>query len=238
MLLDSGTPNLMNQTRFFLTDPDSAAAPMYTDAEVTALINGAYFEVVNWIQQSMPLYFVKLATAPTTDEEYYQLPGDMEQLLELSFDYGGNAYATTDWDPTTLTGVAPDVLQRAKDNAENVSVFTFYHNHLRIYPAVVTGSTNAKGALMSFAYTPATLVNTTDEPDIPAGHHELIAIGAAVRGRMARDLPINDLRTDQMIKKQALFATLTRRAVNHMDQMPSLAFPAFQRVSNMGEHTT
>ncbi len=149
----------------------------WKDANLNTIIFSVYREVVNEITRRNPDYYITTDTVSTTaSTEFSDLPGDCTILKKLT-DSDGN---TLNWVHNsqfdhTIAEAKPQRFDRAGSQVwwnpvpDAVYAYTaFYH------------------------YQPDDLSADSDVPDIPVNFHDILAYGAAVKARIAKEDKINE----------------------------------------------
>jgi len=170
-------------------DPSGAARPMFTTQDIDDFVNMGYFNTIHAIQRQNPHWFVQRQTADTiADQEIYQYPTDAEGIIQIEIDYDGESPSSDDWDPAKLDRIGPEQFQEAM-NAETsgVRLWVPHHQHFRIYPAVDSDEAGTDAMRITYNFTPTALSSSSDEPELPATFHDVIALDAAFQAKVSLD---------------------------------------------------
>jgi len=153
----------------------------FSKSEVVEYLNQEQLKTAHHINRLYETYFVKSATTTTVEDQVvYALPTDLVQLLGLEY-----ADSVGDNEKRKLTEVhvtdAAFYQGLAKANAkEDMQVFFVSGTQFEIAPVENGGKTIRTHYVKRLA----ALVNNSDVSEVPIEHHEILALGAARRGRL------------------------------------------------------
>jgi len=185
MLFNSGTPSLIDFTRYLLADPSTAAKPMFTDAIYKVFLNVEYLalrEVARFVGQGSGL---KIAYDDAVDGTIgYSMPADFIRMRSVLLDTAGNdlSGAPSATTATVLEPVDFALGHRAWQTDELTSP-KYYAIQDRVVAILAPPGAAAVGTnSIQFVYEASTaeLSGDTDEPTIGRPHHQLICLRAAI----------------------------------------------------------
>jgi len=166
----------------------------YSKSEMIEYINQEQFKLGSLINRLHETYFVTSATTPSTTSSTYQLPTDLVHLMGIEL-----GESASDSDPKDLMEV--HVTDRkfyqeldAVNNKRQFGFFMVQGREFTIMPSDAEG-----GNLLRVFYVQRLIpfladgTEDTRESIIPKEHHELLALGAARRGRLKLGRPNMEL---------------------------------------------
>jgi len=152
----------------------------WSKPELTVYLNEAQDELAEEINRIYREHFISSSTTPTVaGQALYSLPADMVELVSMEV-----VDSTTDKEPQDLTEILLphkrfyEILADANDK-DDYSYFFVQGTNFRLAP----GANSSNELIRIFFVKRLTpMVNNTDVSEIPAEHHEMLAIDAARRG--------------------------------------------------------
>jgi hypothetical protein len=200
--------DIRQYTTWLLEQDQAGVDDFWTEDIVNGFITAEHTKLVTQINQSYEEFFTEIATTDiVADQEMYQLPTDGRTLNRL--EYSGNP-GTVQWTPIEPKQVMEidkfwvnGGVQPLNANITRRIVYHFIAGSFRIVPffnAAVTGG-------LRLWYTkrvlgPQSAVENGDYSDFDSwvpfnglltDHHELLAIGAAIRGKTREEIPFTGL---------------------------------------------
>ncbi len=199
LLFNSGTPSLVTQTQEYAGDPAGGPQTLWSAQLVKNAINFAYAEMRATGGLKDMGVAVKRSYATTVAAQiFYQLPADSEKLKMVEIETGGQdltSVAVTSANIAVLDPKEEDVALRLyHEGTAAEPLYVFIHDqHFGIVAPPAAGSVGENAMRLTYEASTAALSGDTDEPDIPRNHHELIAVKAAIRLRITREMDASDL---------------------------------------------
>jgi hypothetical protein len=194
MILSSNTTNfkdgalgLVELAASYLNDRQ---LQYYSKAELVEYINQEQFTLGSHINRLYETFFVTSATTPTTGTAVYQLPTDLVHLMGIEI-----GESASDNDPRGLVEVhvTDRKFYQGLESANATREFGFFMVQGREFTLMPKDAASGNIARVFYVQrlTPFLADGTDDgeESLIPVEHHELLALGAAQRGRIKLDRP-------------------------------------------------
>lgn len=168
---------LIGRVRFFIDEP---TPQNYTDADITYALNVAQQDVAKEIVHTYEDYFEKQSVLnpggnpPGTipGVELYALPADFLKFKRIERGDTGETVPALDLNEKIINGTLLNILPIA-----NLGL-SFYvsGNNVGFTPT----PTSVIPITMTYVYRLADMVNSSDVSDIPAEHHDMMAVRAAL----------------------------------------------------------
>ena len=188
-------------TRVLIDQPNTA---IWSTTNLDLMINGAYRDVVSEILRRNPKYFHKSSTiSSTASTPYTNLPSDCvivnkivnseEETLPV-MDLTQQNMDADHGEPTNIDITGPKVFWYPVPDA--VYAFTIYYH-----------------------YIPSDMTATSDTPVLPPGFHDIIAYGAAINSRMAKEEQLQEYMIRYEKKLQLLLHSI---AVGQTNEAPRI----------------
>lgn len=174
----SGALGLVEYAASLLNDRDLR---YWSKSELVVYINEAQDEIATEINTSYREFFLTSSTTPTvTDQSLYSLPIDLVELMGIEIVDS----VATDKGPQDLTEIMlsdKKFYEKLEDanSKEKYQFFFIQGSNFRIVPGAADGSNFVRIYYIK-RLTP--MVNNADISEIPAQHHELLAVRGAKRG--------------------------------------------------------
>ncbi len=200
MLLVTGTPNLVEFTRFMARDPSAAPNPLFTTPEVTSAINVVYLQLRDKMRAKDVGHARKRTYADSVEGQIlYTKPADLVRPISLELEPLGKNLSTSaeaDVNPIFLTPKeSKEALQAYHTGTLGEATYVFIQD---TYFGIVEPPTAAQAGTLAIRLlyeASSTLLSADgDEPTIPRPHHPLIcyrsaAVLLAGKGMSLGDLP-------------------------------------------------
>ncbi len=199
MLLVTGTPNLIEFTRFMARDPSGAPNPLFTTAEVTSAINVVYLQLRDKMRATDVGHGNKRTYADSVaDQIFYAKPDDLVRLVSVELEtLGKNLSSSSEADVTPIFLVpkeAKEALQAFHTGTLDGAVYVFMHDtHFGIVKPPTTAQAGTAAIRLLYEASTALLSADGDEPTIPRPHHALICYRAAAVLLAGKGLSLGDL---------------------------------------------
>lgn len=197
MLFNSGTPSLVSQAHEYAGDPTGGPQSLFGASSsqlVKNAINFAYMEMRVMGQLKDVGVAVKRTYATTVAGQiFYQIPADADKLKMVEIETGGQDLTTVAITSASIVVLEPkeeDVAMKLYNAGDVTStIYLFIHDqHFGIVSPPIAGSVGSNAMRLTYEAASAALSGDTDEPDIPRNHHELIAVKAAIRLLITREM--------------------------------------------------
>lgn len=211
MLLVDGTRNLIGQTRLYAGDPSTAPVPRLTDAQWKNLINAEYLSLRDVVRvpdvgYSRKFAYVDGAAISAPEDELYDLPADYVARLRVEVSASGANLSTAlpaAAETFSLSSVGYDQAldHYYVDGSTEIKYYAIFDRQFLISAPLTATEAGTKTIKLTYEASTVELSDDADEPDLPRPHHELIAMGAALRGGVADGLDIGDLERRYEIAK-------------------------------------
>jgi hypothetical protein len=230
MLLNSGNPSLLGQSRLYANDPSTAANTMWTDQQHKDQINVHYLQLRALARRPDRGWCRKRAYADgvavdTPDDHFYSLPADFVGRLRVEISTNGSNLSTTlpSSDPAikVLEPAHYDVALDAYNTDTGTSPrYVFIHDqHFGISPPLSSAEAGTKSIRITCEASSTLLTGDADEPDLNRDFHYLLALGAAMDLRMTRGLEMADLERRYEIGKIQFQRDAATRLADHDSQI-------------------
>jgi len=230
MLLVTGNPNLVDQSRLMSNDPSGAANPMWTAQQHKDQINIHYLRLralarrpdKGWCRKRT---YADGVTTDSPDDHFYSLPVDFVGRLKVEISTNGSDLSTTlPTDNASITVLEPTSYDVALDayNIEGGTTprYVFIHDqHFGISPPLTATETGTKSIRITYEASTTLLSADGDEPDLSRDFHYLIALGSARDLRMSRGLDVVDIAREYELGKVAFQRDAGTRLADYQSQM-------------------
>ena len=217
MDLATTTPNLRGFTRFLSGDRTSAAANLFSDQEVDDAINMAYQELWS-LARRMDVGWGRNTTTETSvaDQILYNLPSDLDgRIINIEIELDGK-------DLTSDSDAESTYLEALRDYREGGLTTTKYYfiqgQQYGIVSPPTVGGSNSIRILYEQGIT--LLTNTTDTPNIPTAHHQLLCYMAAVTLLSSQGIDAQDMRIEMALRFPWFLEAVAEPAQNLDFQIP------------------
>lgn len=199
MLLVTGTPNLIEFTRFMARDPAAASNPLFTTAEVLSAINVIYLQLRDRMRAKDVGHGNKRTYATSVENQiFYAKPSDLVRLISLELEDLGKDLSSSseaDVNPVFLTPKeSKEALQAFHTGKLEGSVYVFLHDtHIGIVEPPTAAQAGTSAIRLMYAASTALLSSDGDEPTIARPHHPLICYRAALVLLVGKGMSVGDL---------------------------------------------
>lgn len=167
--------DLQNLCGFWLNDPQFG---YFTQTQLNYWLNNAQREVQKILLQSRANFYVTpVQTTLVVGQNDYVLPLDFMTVHRFEIVLSGVPPQETVSNLSPITINQQDIVQSQQGTPQ---FYFLKKNRVRVIPAPDT----ALPLRMYYSYAVSDMVNLTDQPDVPAPYHELLAVLATIDGLM------------------------------------------------------
>lgn len=178
---------------------DNPNTAVWGNTNVNLMLNGAYREIINEIMGRDPMYFHKSSTVSTTaNTPYTDLPSDCVVINKII-------------NSSEETLPYFDMTQQNMDEGHSQPTnFATTGPHIFWYP--VPDSTYT--FTIYYHYSPSDMSGDSDSPVLPPGYHDLVAWGAAINSRTAKEEQLQEYIMKYEKKLKLLLRTIMIKQTN------------------------
>lgn len=248
MLFNSGNRALLATTRRYAGDPSTAANPRLTDQQWKDEINTEYLELRDLVRIGDEGWCRKraYATGVAVDDpsdHFYSLPADFVGRLRVEISTLGADLSTTlpgsDASIQVLTPAGWDVAldhYNLSNGTSDIQYVFMHDQHFGISTPLTATEAGTNSIRLTYEASTTELSGDTDEPDLPRPHHNVIALGAALRGNLGDGLDIRDLERRYEGARARLLRAVRDRLADYESTIRVSGLPFGRgRISNVGK---
>jgi hypothetical protein len=206
VLLNDGTESLVTAARRWAGDPSTAANPMFdTEDDVIPSINVAYLDLMDQLRVpgtgwTRKMTYLDGQAFSGPDDFFYPLPGDFVGRLRVEISSNGSDLSLATAGSNAVVVLEPAAYDKSLDyyyvgsgGTSDVRYAFIFGRTFGISTPLTAAEAGTRSIRLTYEASTPQLVEDSDEPDLPRPHHDLIAMGAALRLLVGEGLPIGDL---------------------------------------------
>ena len=199
MLLVTGTPNLIEFTRFMARDPSGAANPLFTTADVTSAINVIYLQLRDKMRAKDVGHGNKRTYADSVEDQiFYAKPADLVRLISVELEDLGKNLSSSSESAVNPIFLKPkeskEALQAFHTGKLEGAVYVFMHDtNFGIVKPPTAAQVGTSAIRLLYAASTDLLSVDGDEPTLSRPHHPLICYRAAMVLLAGKGMDLGDL---------------------------------------------